>query len=156
MDIDFPISADGATEALRRSSSALVAANNTFEESLGLIVAMNSVLQNPAKVGTALNTISQRLRNTTGELEALGESGDHSFESITRLQQRLFELTDNRVDIMVNEDTFKSTYQIIREISKIFHELTDVQQAEVTQILGGVRQAQAVTAKKCLYVQKCA
>lgn len=45
-----------------RSASSLAAANNTLDESIGLITASNSVVQNPEKVGTAFKTISMRIR----------------------------------------------------------------------------------------------
>ena len=47
----FPISSQGVGEALRRSASALAAANNTIDESIALITAANSVVQDPDVVG---------------------------------------------------------------------------------------------------------
>ena len=67
------ISVARINEALFRSSAALAAAGNSMEESIGLIVAANEVVQNPEVVGTALRTLSMRLRNTAGELQELGE-----------------------------------------------------------------------------------
>lgn len=75
-DTEFAITAEGAKEALLRSSSALAAANNTFEESLALATAMNGILQSPEKVGTSLTTIAARLRNTSGRLAEMGEETD--------------------------------------------------------------------------------
>lgn len=46
-----PISESGIAEALVRSASALSAAGNSFEESVSLITAANSVLQDPDTVG---------------------------------------------------------------------------------------------------------
>ena len=97
---NFAISANGIQEALFRSSAALAAANNTFEQSIGLIVAANEVVQNPEVVGTAIRTLSMRLRNSAGELQDLGEDFEGAAESVTRLHQQLLELTDGRVDIM--------------------------------------------------------
>lgn len=57
-----PIDTAGLFEALSRSSSSMAAANNTMEETIGLITAANSVVQNPATVGTAYKTISMRIR----------------------------------------------------------------------------------------------
>ena len=48
---NFQISSAGIGSALQRSSAALFEANNTMEESIGLIVAANSSIQNPEKVG---------------------------------------------------------------------------------------------------------
>lgn len=48
---NFAISSDGIGEALKRSASAMAAANNTLEESIALITAGNSVIQDPDTVG---------------------------------------------------------------------------------------------------------
>lgn len=51
-----PIDTAGLTEALERSVSSMAAAGNTLDESIGLITAANSVVQDPATVGTAFKT----------------------------------------------------------------------------------------------------
>ena len=42
---EYAISAAGVGEAMQRSAAALAAANNSFEESIGLIVAANTTAQ---------------------------------------------------------------------------------------------------------------
>lgn len=53
----FAISSKGIGDALQRSASALAAAGNTIDESIGLAVGMNTVLQNPEKVGRLCPTL---------------------------------------------------------------------------------------------------
>ena len=53
---NFAISSGGIGEALTRSASSLAAANNTLDESIALITAANTVVQNPEQVGTAFKT----------------------------------------------------------------------------------------------------
>ena len=67
---------------------------------------MNSTIQDTEVTGTALKTISMRLRNTAGALQEMGEDSEGAAESITKLQQQLLELTNNKVDIMLDENTF--------------------------------------------------
>lgn len=55
---NFSITTDGLGEALKRSSAAMSAANNTLEETIALTTAANQVVQNPETVGNALKTIS--------------------------------------------------------------------------------------------------
>lgn len=50
---NFAISSAGIGEAMRRSAASLYAAGNTMEEAVALITAANSVVQDPAMVGTA-------------------------------------------------------------------------------------------------------
>ena len=87
-----------------------------------------------------------RLRNTAGELQAMGYDADGAAESITRLQQQLLELTDGRVNIMASNQDFNSTYQILKDLANVWGDLTDVQQAETTRLVAGVRQGQVMAA----------
>ena len=50
---NFAISSGGIGEALERSASSLMAANNTIDESIALITAANTVVQDPEQVGKA-------------------------------------------------------------------------------------------------------
>lgn len=63
----FAISSGGIGEALKRSASSLDAANNSIDESIALITAANTVVQNPDKVGNAFKTISMRIRGAKTE-----------------------------------------------------------------------------------------
>ena len=58
----FSISSTGLGESLKRSGGAMATANNTLEETIGLTVAANDAMQDPASTGTALRTIALRLR----------------------------------------------------------------------------------------------
>ena len=58
----FSISSTGIGESLKRSGGAMATANNTLEETIGLTVAANDAMQDPASTGTALRTIALRLR----------------------------------------------------------------------------------------------
>ena len=55
---NFAISSVGIGDALQRSAAALFGAGNTLEESIGLIVAANNVIQNPTMVGTSMKTLT--------------------------------------------------------------------------------------------------
>lgn len=101
---NFAISSAGIGEALQRSASALYAAGNTIDESIALVTAGNSVIQNPEQVGTALKTLALRLRGAKVELEEAGLETDSMAESTSALQEKLKALTGGKVDIMLNED----------------------------------------------------
>lgn len=53
---NFAISSGGIGEALERSASSLAAANNTLDESIALITAANTVVQDPEAVGRLMPT----------------------------------------------------------------------------------------------------
>lgn len=56
-----PISSAGIFEGLENSASSMSAANNTLEQTISLLTAANSVIQDPSSVGNALKT--KLLRN---------------------------------------------------------------------------------------------
>ena len=80
------------------------------------------------------------------DLVELGFTMEEATMSSTRLQQQLLELTDGRVDIMSTADDFRSTFDILQDLSNIWGTLTDLQQAEVTRLVAGVRQGQVMAA----------
>lgn len=139
---NFAISSSGIGEALQRSASALAAAGNTLEQSIGLITAMNSVVQNPEAVGTSLKTLTMFLRAAKTEAEEAGIETEGMANSVSELRAELKSLTG--VDIMVDDDTFKSTYQIIQEIASVWDGLKDVTQSNVLNLIGGKRNANVI------------
>lgn len=121
-------------------------AGNTIDESIGLITAANSVVQNPESVGTAMKTLSLRIRGAKVELEDAGEDVDGMANSVSELQKKLLALTGGKVDIMLDENTFKNTTEILREMSQVWDDMTDVNRAAALELLGGKRQANVLAA----------
>ena len=142
---NFAISSEGIGSALQRSASSLAAAGNNLNESIALITGMNAVVQDPEKVGTALKTISMFLRAAKTDAEEAGEATDGMANSVSELRSQLLTLTKGKVDIMIDETTFKSTYQIMKELSQVWEELSDIDSANILELIGGKRNANAVT-----------
>lgn len=141
-----PASAQDISEILQRSAAALSASNTSFEKTVALGTAMNSVLQNSATTGTALKTLSMYLRATKTELEENGEDAEYCASSMSELRDSILALTKGKVDIQLDEDTYKDVYDIMREISGVYDQLTDKEQASLLNLLGGKRNANAVQA----------
>ena len=106
----------------------------------------NTVVQNPEKVGTALKTLSLRLRAAKKEAAEAGEETDGMADSVTKLQGQLLKLTHGKVDIMLDASTFKNTTQIIREMSEAWSEMTDLERAEALELMAGKNQANVLAA----------
>lgn len=126
-------------EFLTRSSSALAEANNNLDQAVALGTAATEVVRDAASVGTTLKTVAMRLRSYDEETEQYSED-------LAVLEGEIASLTKTAkhplgISLFTDSDktTYKSTYQILKEISEIYNELTDKQQAEF-----------------CLNVQKCA
>lgn len=139
---NFAISSEGIGEALQRSAAALAQANNDLDQSIALIVAANNVVQNPEAVGTALRTVSMRIRGAKSEMEELGEDTEGMAESVSKLRDELLALSG--VDIMLDDSTFKDIYQIMLELARVWDSLTDVTQANILEKIAGKRGANAV------------
>ena len=71
--------------------------------------------------------MSMRLRGSKSELEAAGLDVEGMASSTSKLREEMMALTG--VDIMLDNDTFKSSYDILMGIGEVWDKLTDVSQA---------------------------
>lgn len=139
-----PIDTAGIVSALQRSASSLSAAGNDLNQSVSMITAANSVLQDPDVVGTAMRTLSMRIRGAKTELEDAGLETEGMAESTAKLREEMIALSG--VDIMQDNNTFKSTYAILDELADKWQGLSDIQQASVTELIAGKRQGAVMSA----------
>lgn len=84
------------------------------------------------------------LRAAKSDAENAGIEIDGMANSVSELRSELKSLTG--IDIMLDSKNFKSTYQIMKELSQVWDNLSDVTQANVTEMIGGKRNANAVSA----------
>lgn len=82
--------------------------------------------------------MAMRLRATKTELEEAGEYTEGMANSVSELRDKVLALSG--VDIMLDEDTYKSTFQILKEISKVWDELKNKEQASLLELLFGKKQ----------------
>ena len=143
---NFAISSGGVGDALLNSASALAAAGNSLDESIAMITAANTVVQDPQKVGTSMKTISMYLRAAKTDAEAAGESTDGMADSVSKLRAEILQLTGGKVDIQIDENNFKSTYQIMKDLSEVWSGLSDISQANILERIGGKRNANITAA----------
>ena len=131
-------------DMLERSSSAMSAANNTIKETIALESAAVQITRNAETTGTAFRTISMRIRGYDEETEEY--IGD-----IEELTGKIADLTKTAstpggISLFTDEtkSTYKSTYQILKEISSIYNDLSDKNQAELLETLAGKRGGQVL------------
>ena len=140
-----PIDSGGIGEALQRSAASFNAANTSLQESVALISTTNSVIQNPEKVGNMWKVVSMRIRSATSELEQAGEDTDGLVTSTADLQKMIKAMTG--YDILESDGkTFKSIYDIVLNISKVWNNLSDLDQSSLLQALAGKQQSNALAA----------
>lgn len=79
------------------------------------------------------------------ELEAAGEDTSGMVESVSKLREQVIALSG--VDILeADEKTFKSTTQIVRELSQVYDQMQDIDQASLLELLAGKRGANVLAA----------
>lgn len=124
---------------LTRSSAAMAEANNTLEDTIALGTAITEITRDAANAGQVMKTVSMRVRGYDEETEAYTNDVEELSGKIADLTKTAS--TPGGISLFKDADktTFKSTREILGDISKIYDQLTDKQQAE-----------------SCLNVQKCA
>ena len=139
---NFAISSADIGSAMERSGAALKAAGNDLNESLGLIVSGNLIQQDADVTAAALRTMSLRIRGASSELEDLGEETDDMATSTAKLREEIKALSG--VDIMLDDETFKSTAEIIKELGAVWEDLSDITQANILEQIAGKNRASTV------------
>ena len=139
-----PVSMNDLGIIMQKSSAAMSAAGNTYQETLSLAAAVNGVLQDADTSGTYLKTLSMYLRASKTDAENAGIATDGMANSVSELQSELKQLAG--VDIMKDDNTFKSTYQIMKELSEVWKDLSDTTQANITELISGKRGGQSTSA----------
>ena len=130
-------------EMLTRSSAAMATANNTIEETIALETAAVEITRNAETTGTAFKTLAMRIRGYDEETEELSDNlkniaGD--IADLTKINGK------GGISLFTDEtkETYKSTYQILKEISEIWDQLSDKNQAQLLEKLAGKRGGQVV------------
>ncbi len=135
---NFAISSAEIGLGLNNAASALVAANNSFDESLAVLTAAQAITQDASKSSTAIRTIAARLTQSSTELGELGEEIDEAYNTTAKYREKLLTITG--VDILQeNGEDFKSTFQILRELAGAWEGLSNMDQASVTYMVAGIR-----------------
>ena len=140
----FATSNEEIMEMLKRSSAAMKAANNTIEETIALESAAVQITRNAETTGTAFRTISMRIRGFDEETEELSEDLENISGDIADLTKTAKSPGGISIFTDKTRETYKSTYQILKDISEIWNDLTDKQQAGLLEKIGGKRGAQSI------------
>lgn len=140
---ELAISNKDIVEVMTRSSSAMRAANTSFEETAALAVAAVEVTRDAAQAGNALRTMSMRVR-------AIDEETEEYSEDLAILTGKIADLTKTAsngfrgVSLFEtgNPEQYRSIFEIYKDIADIYNELTDKNQAQLLEVLFGKQRAQ--------------
>lgn len=132
---NYPISVEELATGINNAGSMMASAGNSYEETFAMLAAANTTVQDISKSSTGLRTIAARIRNTRTELDDLGEAmTDVEYDELVQ------GLTKYNVSLTDAQGNFRSTYDIIKDLSKVWEDLDSVEQAALAKTLAGTRQ----------------
>lgn len=147
---NYAVTADDIATGLQKSASSLNMAGNNVDQSTAMITAIAEVTRDAGAAGSALKVLSARIRGAKTEITDAGESTEGMAESTSKLRSKVKALTNvdgsGGVDIMEDEDTFRSTYDIMKDISGKWGQMSDVNQAALLELLAGKVRSNQVAA----------
>lgn len=123
------------SEALERSASVLADSGTSFEEYLGLVTAGTEITRDANKVANGLKTISLRLQGMTDE-------GEKDLELMAKLGPELAKIGVATED---SEGNLRSTYDILKDLSVAYKDLSASEKSYYTQLVAGVHQSNVAT-----------
>lgn len=133
---NYSSTSQNVAEGLRRMGNAMKEAGNSYEQSVGLFVAGNASVQDAEVVGNAIKTITMRLRGMKTEIDDTGIPA-------SKLRQAIKDITattGQEIDIMKDNNTYKSTYDQMTELAKVYPKLSDAQRSYLQYVIAGQRQ----------------
>ena len=132
---NFSISTDQLAEGLQRASATLLTQGNDINEAIALITAGNNTIQNSLMVAAGIKTISLRIAGTKeGEEKLAAEGEDTSDYVVTTVSKKRGIIKDytavasnkyQGVDILDANGNYKSTFEILKEISEVYQEIQE-------------------------------
>lgn len=133
-------------EFLRRSSSAMAEANNSLEDTIALGTAITEITRDAANAGQVLKTVSMRIRGYDEETEEYIGGVEQLAGEIASLTKTA--ATPGGISLFSDaaKTEYKSTRELFSEISKIYDDLSDKDQAQLLEALAGKHNGQAVAA----------
>lgn len=140
---NYAISTADLAQSLTKSSASLVAAGGDLAEAAALTATANAIIQDADSVGTALKTTSLRLRGTdTKLLDEEGLDSEGAVTSKSKLQSKVKALSG--VDILTATGEYKSTYEILYDIAKVWKSINDMDQAALLELISGKRNSSVI------------
>lgn len=142
----FAVSNADVLEGLQRTSAAMSAMGQDIDSTIALFTAANEILQDASTTGTALRSMSLRIRGFDEETEQLSDD-------LVGLTGKIIDLTKTAahpegVSIWMDEtkQQYKDFTDYFRELSSVWDEISPENQTSILNDLFGKRGAQAGSA----------
>lgn len=135
----YSVNASDIGDVLRNSISPLSITGNTLDQAIAMGATISEITGDASEAGNTLKVLSMRLRGAKTEIENAGESTDGMAESTSEFRDQIKALTNvtgnGGFDIMLDENTFKSTYDI-----------NGINQSALIELIAGKQRGNTVSA----------
>lgn len=109
-----------------------MATGGDLDQSIAMLTAANTTIQNISKSSTGLRTIAARIRNVKADLDDLGETmTEVEYDEIVKT------ITRNGVSLTNENGELRNTYDILSDLSQVWKTLSDNEQAALAKTLSG-------------------
>lgn len=142
----FATDAASIGEGISNSASSLAAAGNDFNQSVAMITGMTEITQEAGEAGNALKILAMRVRGYDEETESYSNDVEELNGKVADLTKTAE--TPGGISLFTDEtkETYKSTYELMEEISTIYDDLSDRKQAELLEVLAGKNRGNQIAA----------
>lgn len=122
---------------LSQSASAMAASGTDLNKTLAMLTGGTKITQNASEFGNFLKIGSMRIRGMKDSLKELGEEVDETVDSISKVQTQILNRTGGKVNIFDDKGTLRDYYDIMKDISTVYNDLSTTNQAALSEILFG-------------------
>lgn len=113
---EFGTSAESLGEGLKSAASAMADAGNDFNQTLAILAGGGAYTQDVEQLSEALGEASKRLQSMGDEIR---------------------EISQGKINLFNSDGTLKSTYEQLKEIAKVYSDLSDSAKANLTELIFG-------------------
>ena len=143
---NFATSSADLGEGLSNSASSLATARNDINQSLAMLTGMAEITQSAGEAGNALKILSMRVRGYDEETQSYSVDTEQLNGEIADLTKTA--KTPGGISLFSDKDkqTYKSTYELMKDISEIYDDLSDKSQAALLEKLAGKNRGNQIAA----------
>ena len=143
---EFAVTSADIGEGISNSASSLATASNDFDQSVAMITGMAEITQSANEAGNALKVVSMRLRGYDEETQSYTNDVEELSGKVADLTKTAE--TPGGISLFTDDtkQTYKDTYTLMEDISKIYDKLSDKNRAELLEVIAGKNRGNQIAA----------
>ena len=143
---EFAVTSADIGEGISNSASSLATASNDFDQSVAMITGMSEITQSANEAGNALKVVSMRLRGYDEETQSYTNDIEELSGKVADLTKTAE--TPGGISLFTDDtkQTYKDTYTLMEDISKIYDKLSDKNRAELLEVIAGKNRGNQIAA----------